>query len=136
MNAAAASPQLGEGRERSFGYSVGGVLCAIALYQLWRNRPVVAAVLGGLGATLVLLALIAPPLLRRPNALWWKFSHVLGYVNARVLMTVLSVVMLVPLGLIWRVIGRDPLGRNRRNWAGWTPYPARYRDRLHYRRMY
>jgi hypothetical protein len=122
-------------RERAFGVAVGTVLVAIAAYQLWRSRIVVAEIVGATGVTLVLLGLVWPRLLRRPNAVWWRFSHALAYVNTRVLLTAIFLLLLVPLGLIWRVIGRDPLGRRRAS-VGWTPYPARYRNRDHYRRMY
>jgi hypothetical protein len=48
----------------------------------------------------------------------------------------LFAIVLVPLSLVWKLIGKDPLTRSRRTWPGWSPYPARYRDRQHYERMY
>jgi hypothetical protein len=44
--------------------------------------------------------------------------------------------VLVPIALIWRLTGKDPLARRRDKWPGWSPSPARYRDRKHYERMY
>ena len=61
---------------------------------------------------------------------------VLGYVNARVILTVAFTIVFVPLGLLWRVTGRDPLAKRRDSFAGWTAYPARYRNRDHFRKMY
>ena len=71
-----------------------------------------------------------------PNVWWWRFARVLGHFNARVLLTVMFVVVFVPLGLIWRLTGKDPLARRRTARPGWSPYPSRYRDRRHYQRMY
>ena len=122
--------------ERSFGLSVGIVLCAIAALLLWRGRIARAEVLGGIGAVLVLAGLVHPPLLKYPSAAWWRFSRVLGHFNARVLLTLLFSIVLVPLAMFWRLTGKDPLARRRANWPGWTPYPARYRDRKHYERMF
>ena len=122
--------------ERSFGISVGAVLTAIALILAWRGRLTRAEVLGTIGVLLVVLGLFRPSLLRVPSAWWWRFSRALGHVNARVLLSVLFVVVLVPMGLVWRLIGRDPLGRRRTARPGWSPYPSRYRDRQHYRRMF
>jgi Saxitoxin biosynthesis operon protein SxtJ len=122
--------------ERSFGVSVGTVLCAIALVLAWRGRPVRAEVLGAIGVPLLVLGLLRPSLLKWPSAWWWRFSKALGHVNARVLLTLLFVVVLLPMGLIWRLIGRDPLARRRRAWPGWSPYPSRYQDHHHYRRMF
>jgi len=122
--------------ERSFGLSVGTVLLAVAGYLLWRGRVVGAEVTGGIGAVLVLGGLVAPRLLKWPSALWWKLTFALGYVNARVILSILFVIVLTPIGLIWRAIGRDPLARRRTSWPGWTAYPSRYADRSHFTRMY
>ena len=122
--------------ERSFGLSVGGVLIVIELALWWRGRIGRAEVLGGVGAVLLFLGAVQPRLLAWPSAAWWRVSRVLGYVNARIILTVLFWVLLVPLSLIWRVTGKDPLTRRRKTFPGWTPYPARYRDRTHFERMF
>jgi hypothetical protein len=122
--------------ERSFGLSVGGVLCLIAFYFVWRGRFTRAEIFGGIGAVLVILGLVAPRLIKLPSDLWWRFAGALGYVNSRILLTVLFAIALVPLNLIWRLLGVDPLARRRDRWPGWSPYPERYRDPKHYSRMY
>jgi len=122
--------------ERSFGVSVGVVLCVIAALLWWRGRIGRAEVVGGIGAVLLVAGLAYPPLLKYPSAAWWKFSRALGYVNARVLLTILFAVVLVPVSVIWRLLGKDPLERRRGRSTGWSPYPARYRDPRHYERMY
>ena len=124
------------GTERSFGLSVGGVLVGIAALLVWRGRIVRAEVVGAIGAALVLLGAAAPAVLTRPRVWWWRGALAVGNFNARVLLTLMFVVVFVPLGLVWRLIGKDPLARRRRANPGWTPYPARYRDRQHYSRMY
>ena len=130
------SPKGPRNPERSFGISVGPVLCAIALLLLWRGRVGRAEVLGAIGAVLLVCGLVHPPLLKYPSAAWWRFAQILGYVNARILLTVLFGIVLVPLSIVWRLLGKDPLGRRRSAWVGWTPYPERYRDKRHYSRMY
>lgn len=122
--------------ERAFGLGVGAVLLAIAGWLLWTGRPTAAVATGGAGGALVVLGAVRPVLLRWPSALWWKVAFALGHVNARVVLTVIFVGVLTPIGLLWRLIGRDPLARDRRRWSGWSPYPARYRDHAHYRRLY
>jgi hypothetical protein len=122
--------------ERSFGISVGIVLLLIAAALVWRGRIVTAEVVGGIGAVLLVCGLTQPRLLKWPSAVWWKIAMVLGYVNARIILTVVFIVLLTPIGLLWRVIGRDPLGRRRRHWPGWSSYPHRYSSRDHFTRMY
>ncbi len=122
--------------ERSFGISVGGVLCAIALFLAWRGRVGRAGISGAIGAFLLVLGLAYPPLLKWPSALWWRFARLLSHVMARVWLTVLFTIVLVPVSALWRLTGKDPLTRRRSRWPGWSPYPARYRDPKHYLRMY
>jgi hypothetical protein len=129
-------PQRPYFKERSFGISVGGVLLAIAAFLLWRGRITNAAITGGIGAVLLILGLTAPMLLKWPSAVWWKVALVLGYVNARVILTIAFALVFVPLGLLWRLIGRDPLANRRASFPGWTAYPARYRSHDHFRKMY
>ena len=83
--------------ERSFGVSVGIVLCVIAAALWWRGRVSRAEVLGAIGAVLLIGGLVHPPLLKYPSAVWWRFSRALGYVNARILLTMLFSIVLVPL---------------------------------------
>ena len=122
--------------ERSFGVSVGAVLVVIALILWWRGRVGRAEILGGIGAVLMFFGAVRPQLLKWPSAVWWKLAMVLGYVNSRVILTLAFAIVLTPLGLLWRLIGRDPLAMRRRNWPGWSPYPARYRNANHFTRMY
>jgi hypothetical protein len=124
--------------ERSFGISVGTVLLLISAALLWRGRVTRAEVLGAVGAVLLLLGFVRPGLLKGPSALWWRFAAALGYVNSRIILTVAFALVLTPLGLIWRILGRDPLRRRRpaAGASGWSPYSDRYRDPKHYERMF
>jgi Saxitoxin biosynthesis operon protein SxtJ len=122
--------------ERSFGISVGGVLIVIALALWWRGRIGRAEIMGGIGGVLLFFGLVQPRLLKWPSAAWWRFSRVLGYINARILLTLMFWLLLVPVSLLWRLTGKDPLARRRNTFQGWTPYPARYRDRTHFERMF
>src|SRR2546423_2597996 len=97
--------------ERSFGVSVGAVLCAIAAALVWRGRLGRAEVVGATGLALLVCGLLYPPVLRYPSAIWWRFSRALGHFNARVLLTLMFGLVLVPLSLLWRLIGKDPLTR-------------------------
>jgi len=122
--------------DRSFGLSVGSVVCAIAAVVAWRGRLVRAEVLAAIGVLLIVFGIAAPALLKWPSWLWWRFARALGYVNARVLLTVLFAVAVVPLGIVWKLIGKDPLARRRDTRRGWARHPPRYHDSKHYERMF
>jgi Saxitoxin biosynthesis operon protein SxtJ len=123
-------------RERSFGLSVGGVLVAIAAVLLWRGRIIAAEAMAIIGALLIAAGALRPALLAVPSAIWWRVALLLGWINARIILTIAFAVLLTPIGWLWRATGRDPLARNRRTFSGWVPYPARYNARDHYRRMF
>lgn len=123
-------------RQRSFGLSVGSVLLLIAALFVWRSRWLAAEVAGAIGAVLVFFGYVAPAVLKWPSAAWWRFAMILGSLNAQIILTVAFVLILTPMGLIWRLIGRDPLARRRDRWPGWMPHPERYRSADHYTRMY
>jgi hypothetical protein len=122
--------------ERSFGVSVGGVLCVIAAVLAWRGRIARAEVLATIGGLLVIAGVAAPAILRVPNRWWMKLAHALGWFNTRLLLFVAFVVVFVPTRICMTLVGKDPLSRRRTSFPGWSPYPARYRDRTHYTRMY
>jgi hypothetical protein len=124
------------GTERSFGLSVGGVLCAIAAVLLWRGRPLRAELVGAIGVALVVLGTVAPRTLRWPRIWWWRLARRVGDFNARVLLTIMFGVVFVPVGIVWRLTGKDPLARRKAAGGGWLAYPSRYRDRQHFSRMY
>jgi hypothetical protein len=105
-------------------------------YLWWRGSVQTSAVIGAVGLALVGFGLLAPRVLYWPSLVWWKLVHVLGFINARIILTVLFTLLLVPMGLFWRLTGKDPLGRRRVRASGWSAYPARYRDPKHYSRMY
>ena len=80
----------------------------IAALLFWRGRPIRAEIIGAIGAALVVLGAAAPSLLRRPRLWWFRGARIVGDFNARVLLTLMFMVVLLPLGLIWRLTGKDP----------------------------
>jgi hypothetical protein len=76
---------------------------------------------------LVVCGAFIPRALYYPSKVWWRFAIALGWVNARIILTIAFVIVLTPHFAVWRLIGRDPLQRRRDGWKGWTPYPERYR---------
>src|SRR5262249_8325188 len=98
-------------KARSFGLSVGAVSIAVALLLAWRGRAGRAEIIGATGLALVAFGYLRPAVLRIPSDAWWALAGVLGWINARVLLSLAFLLVLTPIGLIWRVIGRDPMTR-------------------------
>ena len=124
-------------RERSFGLTVGPMCAFLAGMSAWRGHTTLAAGIGLVAVGLWVLALIRPSLLRLPSALWWRLAHGLGWVNSRVLLSALFVLILTPVAVVLRCAGWDPLRiRKSPRGSGWVPSPERHQDPKHYERMY
>ena len=112
------------------------VLILLALVLAWRGRGLGAEIAGAVGAALVALGVARPRWLALPNAVWWTLASALGWLNARILLSLIFFLMLTPLRAMWGLRGYDPLERRRRQFRGWSQYPKRYRDTTHFERMF
>jgi hypothetical protein len=94
---------------RSFGLLVGGVFLFIGLWPLiWRGGdPRIWAV--GIGATLAVLGSLVPESLESIHRGWMAVGHALGWINTRVILGVFFYVVLTPIGITMRLLGKDPL---------------------------
>lgn len=107
---------------RQFGLSSALVLALLTGLVCWRGwvpPPAAVAVLSGLLAV-ALLAVARPRALRGPYRAGMKVSHALGRVVAPVVLGVIFLLVVTPLGLVLRLLGKDLL-RLRRN-PGATTY--------------
>ncbi len=96
---------------RKFGLSSALVLVLLAGLLGWRGwlpGPAVGGVLVGLLAVAV-VALTRPRWLRRPYRLGMRVSHALGRVVAPLVLGVIFFLVLTPLGLLVRLLGKDLL---------------------------
>jgi hypothetical protein len=121
--------------ERSFGLGVGGVCLVAAACLIWRGRQDAGLVLGVTGLLLVALGRIWPAALGVPSRVWWRFAHLLGWVNARVLLTLFFALVLTPAGVLMRLVGRNPLRAAGAD-TNWNACSARRRDPKHYEHLF
>ena len=94
---------------RRFAFLTGGIFVGLfAGVPLLRHHPVPVwpCVVGGV---LVLWGIAAPGTLGPVYRLWMIIGRALGYVNSRILLSVVFFVLVTPIGLITRLFGYDPL---------------------------
>jgi len=94
--------------DRKFGLTLGTILALIAVVKGFERSP-----WGGIWGVLALLligsALLRPSLLSAPNHIWLKLGLLLHRIVNPVIMAVLFYGTFLPIGLLMRLLGKDPL---------------------------
>ena len=57
----------------------------------------------------IIFAVTKPGLLLYPYKAWMKVGHILGWVNSRIILGLVFLIVLQPIALIMRIFGHDPL---------------------------
>jgi hypothetical protein len=96
---------------RSFGLLVGGVFALISLWPMliYRADPRWWAVI--IAALLVVPALVRPRSLSWVYKRWMALGHLMGWINTRIILSVIFYLVVTPIGIIRRLSGKDPMGK-------------------------
>lgn len=96
---------------RQFGLLVGGMFAVIGLWPvMFRSElPRLWAMI--LGSLLVVLGVIAPQSLKHAHKGWMKVGHILGSINTKIILGIIYYLLITPMGLVMRLMGKDPLHR-------------------------
>ena len=57
----------------------------------------------------LILGLTAPRLLQYPYKCWMALGHALGWINSRIILGLVYMIVLLPIAFVMRLIGHDPL---------------------------
>lgn len=90
---------------------VGTVLVLLGAWNIHRHRIGLATGLAVAGACLLLIWLVAPAWSRRFHHFWMGVAGALGYVNSRILLSLMYFLVITPYGVFMRLAGRDRLRR-------------------------
>jgi nitrate/nitrite transporter NarK len=93
---------------RKFGLIIGAACLFISIYQqLVRHH--FSLTLTVVGASLVLTALTVPLILNPIRILWGKIGDVLGMINTAIILFLVFFLVISPIGLIMRLLGKQGL---------------------------
>jgi len=95
---------------RKFGLTVGFVLGLLGLFLAWRGNNLYPYFLAVSGA-LVVFGLVIPKILNPIHKIWMTFAFFLGWIMSYVLLTIIFFLLVTPLGLLARLMGKDFLDR-------------------------
>ena len=97
---------------RHFGFTTGIILVVLfgmLLPWLLEHRfPLWPWIIA---AALWIPAALTPGWLRPIYKGWMKFGHVVGLINTRIILALMFYLMILPLGFIMRIMGKDPMRR-------------------------
>jgi hypothetical protein len=100
-------------------------LTLVAAIGAWRGHTILPVLVGGLAVTLAGLGLAAPRGLRPVHRVWMKLADALAWFNTRLLLGLVYYLVMTPIGLLMRLLGRDPLDRRLHDrasyWIARTP---------------
>lgn len=101
--------------DRKFGFTFAVIFVAVGIYGAVASwRPIIASLCTLAGASLVLLAAIAPYLLAPLNRAWFAFGELLGRVVSPIALGLIFFALITPVSIITRLFGRDELRLKRR----------------------
>jgi hypothetical protein len=94
--------------DRSFGFVFSAVFLIIAVWPLWHGAGLRWWSVG-VAAAFAVAAVAVPRVLAVPNRLWMKFGLLLGKIVSPIALGILFYLVFMPIGVLMRVLGKDPL---------------------------
>ena len=83
------------------------------------------------GIPLLLLALISPKILKIPYKLWMRIGNILGFINSRIILGLIFIIVMQPIALIMKIVGYDPLKQKWNNSKSYREYRKNDMINLH-----
>lgn len=104
----------------------------------YRSYPSVLSYALIAGGILLLIFIAFSPMTLRPAfRLWLKFAHIIEKVNTKILLFVIFSIIFVPVGLMMRFFGKDPMQRKKKEGTCWEPYEiSGIKDKSRYERQF
>lgn len=99
-----------EGRKFAFTLAFGFAVLASLFF--WRGRSTPSTVLFALAALLLLAGLVGPAHLGPISGAWNELGTALSRITSPVFFTTIYMVVVAPIGLLRRTLGRSPLARD------------------------
>ena len=72
-----------------------------------------------IGIISLMIGAVAPHFLKFPYKLWMRIGHVLGWINSRIILGLVFIIILQPIALIMRAKGYDPLRKKKGNMSSY-----------------
>ena len=109
---------------RKFAFPVGAAFLALAAFTWWRDAEIAWRVFASLGGVLMLAGAVVPGKLGPVYRAWMGLAHAISKVTTPIFMGVVYYVVLTPIGLLMRAVGRQPLHHKDHDGGFWRAAPS------------
>lgn len=109
---------------RKFGFTVGIAFAVFAAIAYWRGHPLSWKVFAALGGTLLAAGAIIPTLLGPVERAWMGLAHLISKVTTPIFMGAVYFLVVTPIALFTRAIGRQPMKHAEVNGGFWIATPS------------
>ena len=130
-------PKSDEKALRKFAVILFFALGVFGAILVWRKRDI-GFVLWGIGLAALLMAWVQPTALKPVYKYWMKLALVLGFISSHVILAFLYYLVVTPIGLVMRVLGKNPLALRLEKKTGsyWIQRKNRKDDKQCYEKMF
>ena len=84
-----------------------------------------------IGFPFLISAILKPGLLFYPYKLWIRLGYILGWINSRIILGLVFLIVLQPIALIMRIFGHDPLRTKKRAQKSYKEIKTNHKINLH-----
>ena len=131
-----AETKIGKSQLRSFAFIVAGGISVIGLWPaIYRGQSVRLWALE-IAAVLVLAGLVVPQILRPVFKIWMGVGEILGWINTRIILSLLYYGVMLPIGIGLRLAHKDSMLRRFDTGATSYKIPRAKRPASHMQRPY
>ena len=122
---------------RKFGLMVGGVFVALGLLFLLRHKAYWPYFVWP-GVALIAFGAVLPRALKPVYLAWMSVAVVLGFVMSKVILTLFFFLIMMPMGLLARLFGKDflSLKLDRAAKSYWLPREKKVKSAAEYERQF
>jgi hypothetical protein len=109
---------------RKFAFTVGAAFFVLAALTWWRDRELPMLVFGSLAAVLLVAGALIPGRLGPVYRAWMGLAHAISKVTTPIFMGIVYFVVLTPIGLAMRLVGRRPMVHKEHDGGFWRAAPS------------
>lgn len=89
-----------------------------------------------ISAGFMIVGLVMPKVLAPVYQLWLKIGHILGFINSRIILTLIFALVVTPMAMVMKLIKRDTMARKLEPQKTTYRVPCRPRDVSHFEKPY